>query len=135
MSDFVFFFQVFLKVLDFFGEQCIHLHLFFYYSFEFIDIRIHIVIHKADTLNFGYELTFLSQQFRVLLDRSHMGSKDFFLLFKDITNLLLESKELFVFLISHGSLHSIEIISHFFLLFHFGLFLNLNFLIDGIFFN
>lgn len=64
-----------------------------------------------------------------------MRSKDFFLLFKNVANLFLESKELFVLLISHGSFHGVEIISDFFLLFHFSLFLNFNFFVNGILFN
>ena len=62
-----------------------------------------------------------------------MRGKDLLLLLKNITNLFLKSKELLILLIPHGPLHGIKIILNFLFIFLFGLFLNLNLLINNIF--
>jgi len=61
-----------------------------------------------------------------------MGGKDLFLLLQNVTHFLLESKELFVFLVSHCSLHSVQVVLDFFLVLSLGLFFNLNFLVDNV---
>jgi hypothetical protein len=135
MSDFVLLFQIFLEVLHLFGEKCIHFHFLLDDVFKFINVRIHIIVHEANTLNLGDKLTFLSEQLGIFLDGSHMRGKDLLLFLKNITNLFLEGKELLILLVPHGPLHGIKIILDFLFIFLFGLFLNLNLLIDDILFS
>ena len=132
MSHFIFFFQVLFEVFYFLSQKSVHFHLLFDDAFQFINVWINIVVHKTYPLDLWDQFAFLSQKLSVFLDGSHVGSKYFLLFFKNVAHLLLESKKLFVILITHCSLHCIKIILDLSLVFHFGLFLNFDFFIDNI---
>ena len=120
MSDFVFLLEVLLEIVDLFREEGVHLHFLLHDILKLLDIRIHIVVHKPDSLYFGNQLALLGQQLGVFLDCSHVSGEDLLLFFQDVTNFFLESKELFVLFVSHRSLHGVEIVLDLFLVFLFG---------------
>lgn len=132
MPDLILLIQAFFKMLNFLTEKIIHFKLFLYNCLQFLDIRVNIEVYIPNSLNFGNQLTLLSQQFCILLYCCHMGREDLLLLFQNVCNLLLEGKILLSnIIILNSRLHDVNILLSLssllsqFLLLYFLLLLNL----------
>ena len=86
--------EAFFEFFNLFGQQIVHLQLLLHHILQLLHVGIHIKVHIPYSLHLRYQFTLLGQQLGILLDSSHMGCKNFFLLLEDVGHLLLESKVL-----------------------------------------
>jgi hypothetical protein len=83
---------------------------------EFLHVRVHVEIHISNSLNFGDQLAFLGEQFRVFLDGSHMGGKNFLLFFENVGDFLLEGEVVLSdIVVLQSRLHDIHVFFNFLL--------------------
>lgn len=101
-------------MVNFLCQQIIHFQLLFDNILKLLHIGVNIKVNIPYSLNFGYELTLLRQEFGIFFDCCHMCCENFLLFFQNIGYLLLKSKVLLPnIVVFEGRLHYVHILFEF----------------------